>query len=41
MPNFSYLAGLEVPEKFGVVGGMGWFQGTTVSNLNEVAFELL
>ena len=38
MPNFSSVAGLEVPEKFGVVGG---FQLTTVSNLNEVAFELL
>ena len=37
--NFSFLAGLEVPEKFGVA----WcgFQVTTVSNLNEIAFELL
>ena len=46
MPNLSALAGLEVPEKFGVVGGW-WvvgcvgFQVTTVSNLNEVTFELL
>ena len=24
MPNFSSLAGLEVPEKFGVVGGVAW-----------------
>ena len=39
MPNFSSLAGLEVPEKFGVV--WGGFQVTTMSNLNEVAFELL
>ena len=40
MPNFSSLAGLEVPEKFGV-GGVGGFQVATVSNLNEVAFESL
>ena len=42
MQNFSTLAGLEVPEKFGV-GGVGWggSQVTTMSNLNEVAFELL
>ena len=35
MPNFSALAGLEVPEKFGVVcGGVGWggFQVSTMSN---------
>ena len=40
MPNFSSLAGLEVPEKFGV-GGVVWggFQ-VTMYNLNEVAFEL-
>ena len=42
-PNFSSLAGLEVTVKF--VGGwvvLEWdgFQVTTVSNLNEVAFEL-
>ena len=43
MPNFSSLAGLEVPEKFGVVwvGGWGGFQVTTVSSVYEVAFELL
>ena len=42
MPNFSSLAGLEVPEKFMVVWvGWGGFQVTIVSNLNEVAFELL
>ena len=38
VPFFSSLAGLEVPEKFGVGGG---FQVTIVSNLNEVSFELL
>ena len=34
MPNFSSLAGLKVPGKFGVVGGGGWggFQVTTESN---------
>ena len=31
MPNFSSLAGLEVPEKFGVVVG-GGFQVSTMSN---------
>ena len=31
MPNFSSLAGLEVPEKFVVVGG-GRFQVATMSN---------
>ena len=40
MPNFSSLAGLEVPEKF-VVGGLGGEHVATVSNLNDVAFELL
>ena len=39
MPNFNSVAGLEVPEKFGV--GWSGFQVTTMSNLNEVAFELL
>ena len=42
--KISFLAGVEVPEKFGVGGGwLGWvgFQVTTISNLNEVAFELL
>ena len=38
MPNFSSLAGLEVAEKSGVVGGE---HVATVSNLNEVAVELL
>ena len=43
VPNFSSLFGLEVAEKFGVEGGVGWdgFQVTIMSNLNEVAFELL
>ena len=40
MPNFSSLAGLEVTEKF-VCEWWGGFQVATVSNLNEVAFELL
>ena len=43
MPNFSSLAGLEVTEKFVGGGGVGWggFQEVaTMSNLNEVAFEL-
>ena len=40
MPNFSSLAGLEVPEKF-VVGWSGGEHVATVSNLNDVAFELL
>ena len=44
MPNFSSLAGLEVTEKFVCGGVVGWgvgFQVATVSNLNEVTFELL
>ena len=42
MPNFSSLAGLEVPEKFGV-GGVGGFQVSTVSNPTKLllsCFEL-
>ena len=31
MPNFSVLAGLEVPEKF-MVGGVGGFQVSTMFN---------
>ena len=38
MPNFSSLAGLEVPEKFGVVGG---FQVTTKSNPTKFLLQLL
>ena len=40
--NFSSLVGLEVLEKF-MVRWVGWggFQVTNVSNLKEVAFELL
>ena len=40
MSNFSYLAGLEVAEKFGVGGGWGGFQVATVSNFNASCFEL-
>ena len=42
MPNFSSLAGLEVPEKF--VGGGGWgggFQVSTVSNPTKLLLQLL
>ena len=39
MQNSSFIAGPEVTEKF--VGGWGGFQVTTMSNLNDVAFELL
>ena len=42
MPNFSFLAGLEVPEKFVVVG---WWGGgehvSTVSNPTKLLLELL
>ena len=37
MQNLSFLAALEVAEKFVVGGG---FQVTTMSNLNEIVFEL-
>ena len=40
MPNFRSLASLEVAEKCGVVW-VGGFEVATVSNLNEVASELL
>ena len=36
MPNFSCLAGLEVNEKFVVVGGVEHM--ATVSNLNASSF---
>ena len=39
MPNFSFLAGLEVPEKF--VGGGGGFQVSTMSNPTKLLLELL
>ena len=39
VPNFSSLAGLEVPEKFVVVGWGGSL--ATVSNLNPSYLELL
>ena len=38
MPNFSSLAGLEVPEKIGVVGE---FQVSTMSNPTELLLQLL
>ena len=41
MPNFSSLAGLEVTKFVGGVVGWGGFKVATMSNLNEVAFELL
>ena len=43
MPNFSSLAGLEVTEKFMVVGGVGWggFQMSTVSNPTKLLLQLL
>ena len=40
MQNFSFLACLEVAEKFGGVGG-GWEHVATVSNLNPSYLELL
>ena len=44
MPNFSSLAGLEVAEKFVVVGG--WVGGvvehlTTMSNSNASCFRVV
>ena len=39
MPNFSFLACLEVAEKFGMGGG-GGFEVTTMSNLNPSCIEL-
>ena len=43
MPNLSSLAGLEVTEKFMVVGGVGWggFQMSTVSNPTKLLLQLL
>ena len=45
MPNFSSLAGLEVAEKFVVVGGVGWWGWvehlTTVSNSNASCFRVV
>ena len=44
MPNFSFLAGLEVTEKFMVVwGGVGWggFQVNTMSNPTKLLLQLL
>ena len=41
MPNFSFLAGLEVPEKFVGGGGGGGFQVSTMSNPTKLLLELL
>ena len=42
LPNFSVLAGLEVPEKFVVVGGGGGgFQVATMSNSNASCFRVV
>ena len=42
MPNFSYLAGLEVAEKFVVVGGVGgWDTILLCLTPTLVALELL
>ena len=42
MPNFSSLAGLEVAEKFAVVGSVGGVVGhlATVSNSNASFFRV-
>ena len=44
MPNFSSLAGLEVAEKFVVVGGvvgLGWVEHlATMSNSNASCFRV-
>ena len=41
MPNFSSLAGLEVAEKFVVVGWGGGEHVTTVSNSNASCFRVV
>ena len=41
VPSFSSLAGLEVAEKFEVVGRGDRFQLASVSNINPSYFELL
>ena len=40
MPNFSSLAGLEVPEKFVCGGGVG-FQVASVSKPTKLLLQLL
>ena len=40
MPNFCFLACLEVVEKFVVVVWGGGFQVSTMSNLNRSCIEL-
>ena len=39
IPNFNFLPGLEVAEKF-MVGWGGGFQVATVSNLNASCFRV-
>ena len=41
MQNFSFLAALEVTEKFMVGGGVGGFQVSTVSNPTKLVLQLL
>ena len=41
MPNFSLLAGLEVAEKFVVVGWVGGVHVTTMSNSNASYFRFV
>ena len=42
MPNFSSLAGLEVPEKFMVGwGGWGGFQVATMSNPTKLLLSCI
>ena len=42
VPNFSSLAGLEVAEKFVVVGGVGGVEHmTTMSNSNASYFRVV
>ena len=40
MPNFSSLAGLEVPEKF-MVGWWGGFQVATMSNPTKLLLSCI
>ena len=40
MPNFSSVAGLEVAEKFGVLGGVVEHLATTMSNANASCFRV-
>ena len=40
VPNLSFLAGLNVVEKFGVGGVVGGFQVTTMSTSNASCFRV-